>query len=423
MLVYLFYNLLSPVIWGFLHIIKCFNPKIRIHLRGQNQSIKNVLDALSDQRGNKTLLMMHAASAGEFEQLKPLLKRINRKQYFCIQTFTSPTIYEEEKYSKLFDAVCYFPFDLPWIVNAFYAKIKPDIFLITRHDIWPNMIRLAHAHHIKLFFINGNIHENSLWVKPLFLSLGRYLFSFFSIITTGSNRLKSQIESLTNSEKIHVIGDTRFDQIQDRKKEKPQLFSDEIYSTKNIIFGSMDEFDISFVKKSIHTHFPNGETSLQAVKQRLILVPHEVDEKTLQNIESQFNTINISMIRYSHLDDNIKSSCILIDRIGLLADLYAYADLAYIGAGFGRGVHSVIEPAVHACAIAYGPNFHILDEAVSLVQEDISTIVRTEEELSTFFSLLNQSDLLNTIQSKSIDFVSHFNHPSQIILDLLDSKQ
>jgi 3-deoxy-D-manno-octulosonic-acid transferase len=112
----------------------------------------------------------------------------------------------------------------------------------------------------------------------------------------------------------------------------------------------------------------------------------------------------------------------IVDKVGMLADLYAHADLAYVGAGFGRGVHSVIEPAVYSCAIAYGPNIHNLDEAVSMAKLGLSTIVNNANELANFYPLLDQPDLLKSIQEKTEQFVTQHKLCSQSLLNIIFSK-
>ncbi|MBL7013019.1 MAG: hypothetical protein ISR83_01235 [Candidatus Marinimicrobia bacterium] len=422
MLIYIVYTILSPIFWLFLHLAKWFFPKISEHLQDQNQSVENALIRIQNESKGRTIVLFHGASAGEFEQIKPLLQRIDRSKYFCIQSFTSPTIYSKEKDNPLADAVCYFPFDLPWAVQGFYKMLKPDYMVITRHDLWPHMIRLSQMHGIKLFFINANIHENSLWVKPWIKPLSRYLFSFFHSITTSSLRLKSCIEAITSNEKVIVTGDTRFDRIIDRKELKKDSINLNDSENNVIIFGSLDEIDLPIVRDSIQVHYSNGDSSLLDYNHKLIIVPHECDEDTLAVFEKAFSSINISAIRYSNYDIKQNFSCIIVDKVGILADLYAYADLAYIGAGFGRGVHSVIEPAVYGCAIAHGPKIHNLDEAVSMTQLGLSTTVKSARELANFYRLLDQPDILKTIQEKTEQFITQHKSCSQSLLNILFSK-
>ena len=144
MIFYLFYFLLSPILFIIIHILKFFNRKINDHLKFSDSSFNNVINKLSQiNRNKKYVLIFHAASAGEFEQLKPILKKIDRKKYFIIQSFTSPTIYNKESKNYLFDVSCYHPYDFWWNSYKFFSKINPKAYIITRQDIWPSHLFIA----------------------------------------------------------------------------------------------------------------------------------------------------------------------------------------------------------------------------------------------------------------------------------------
>lgn len=419
MLIYGIYYLLAPFFWLFLQIARWFNPKIAEHLRTQNSSVQSAVQSIQQKADGRKIVLFHGASAGEFEQVKPLLSRIDRTKYFCIQSFMSPTIYSQEKNTSLVDAVCYFPFDLPWAVHRFYKNINPDIMVITRHDLWPHMIRFTKAHDIKLFFVNANIHEHSLWIKFWIKSLSRFLFSFFSTITTSSERLQFYLSKIVSKENIIITGDTRFDRIQDRKNNQKPILPTPYSSTQNIIFGSIDSHDIPIIFKAIQSTFPSGDDDLKINNIKLIIVPHETDSATIEVIRTKLQALQIHPVLFSNMNEQQPAECIIVDQVGLLADLYSIAELAYVGAGFGLGVHSVIEPAIHECAVAHGPTIHILDEAVSMVDLGLSTLVNNSDDLILFFNLLHQPDLLKSIQKKTHQFVLKHKSCSQSILNII----
>ena len=174
MLFYFCYFCLSPIFYVLLFIAQFFNSKIYKHLSNEKHSINNVLDKLVHNR--KKILLFHAASAGEFEQIKPILSRLDRSKYFIIQSFTSPTIYELASRSNLFDVCCYHPADLWWRAYTFFSKIKPSAYIITRHDIWPAHLLIAHFFKIKIFYINANIHKKSIWLKPGMKMISKSIF-------------------------------------------------------------------------------------------------------------------------------------------------------------------------------------------------------------------------------------------------------
>jgi len=419
MLIYLLYIILSPILWVLLLIISFINNKIGRHWRNQWSTIRNAKRKIIQSCNNRKIIIFHAASAGEFEQLKPILKLIDREKYFIIQSFFSPTIYDEEKNTSLADATCYHPFDFFWSALFFLKSINPDYYIITRHDIWPTHIFFANLQKIKTILINANLHDNSTRLKFGLIYFNRWLFSKFDKILTGSERLKNNLKLLTNSEKIICTGDSRFDRVNNRMEETTlNYFSEEIPNTKNILLGSILLSDIESISNGINKFYPDGDYTLNEKKHRLIIVPHEVDETTLTQIENQFMKLNLHFVRYSQMENELPHT-ILIDKIGILADLYGYAELAYVGGGFGAGVHSVIEPAVYGCAVSFGPNIGILDEAVEMYEKGIGIMVKSGDDFHHFLNLLHKEEKLKQIQINTKHFVKKKKRSAQIILNEL----
>ena len=122
---------------------------------------------INKNKGNKELIIFHAASAGEFEQLKPILSKVNRDKYYILQTFFSPTVYNAEHQNSLFDSCCYHPFDLPFSALIFFYHFKPKKYIITRHDLWPHHIIISNLLQIQSILINANLKIDLLqWIRP-----------------------------------------------------------------------------------------------------------------------------------------------------------------------------------------------------------------------------------------------------------------
>ena len=177
MIYYFIYFLFSPLFFLVIYIGALFNKKIFKHLKNQKKSFEELIKKINNiDRIKIKVLIFHAASAGEFEQLKPILKNINREKYFTIQTFTSPTIYENEFDNNLFDVSCYHPLDFPWSAFFFLNSFKPTIYLTTRHDIWPHHLVIAKLLKIKCYLINANLYNNSKRFYPIFKSFNKFIF-------------------------------------------------------------------------------------------------------------------------------------------------------------------------------------------------------------------------------------------------------
>ena len=151
MLTYIIYLCLSPLVILLIFILSIVNRKIRTNFINGYRTRQHAKRDIRQGASGKQIIIMHAASAGEFEQLKPILRAIDKKKYFIVQTFLSPTIYEAESNSTLFDTCCYHPLDLPWSALFFLSSFKPSIYLTTRHDIWPHHLVIARMLNIKCY--------------------------------------------------------------------------------------------------------------------------------------------------------------------------------------------------------------------------------------------------------------------------------
>ena len=227
MIFYIIYFLISPVIYIIIHIGKFFSKKIYHHVQHEKSLLLNTIQSInSDKNYNQKVLLFHAASAGEFEQIKPILKKINRNKYFIIQSFTSPTIYQKESNNTLFDISCYHPYDLWWKSYMFFKRIKPDAYIITRHDIWPAHVLIAKLLKIKTIYINANIHKKSIWIQPIFKFFSKSIFKNIDLCVVPSERINNNLLSIFPSNKIIIVPDSRFSAVFNRhvtNKDKSYL--------------------------------------------------------------------------------------------------------------------------------------------------------------------------------------------------------
>ena len=394
MLLYIIYLLLSPFFWLILLLSSLFNYKVRHNFFHSKSTIK--LAEKKRIKTSKTVLLFHAASAGEFEQLKPILAEIDRTKYFIIQSFTSPTIYSKEKNNNIIDVVCYQPFDLIWLSYIYFKAINPHKYIITRHDIWPTHLFITHNMKIDTYLINGNIHKNSIWMKPLLKSLSSKIFNFFNLIVVPSESIKKNIETFNLYNKVEVLQDSRFQQIINRYKKNNdlELLPISFLDSKNLIFGSIDQEDEKHIFEALRIIYPDGDKALKKHNIKLIIVPHEINNKKLKEMANWLILNNFNYTFYSAIKNhNINiSNVLIVDIVGILADLYKYSSVAYIGGGFSRGVHSVIEPAVYNNFIGFGPNIEMLDEAKELINKKLANKVNNISELCDFMNLIKNKN-------------------------------
>lgn len=423
MLFYFIYFCSSPILYFSLIIFKFFNSKIHKHLKYEKSSINQVVDKL--RNNNKKVILFHAASAGEFEQLKPILSRLDRSKYFIIQSFTSPTIYDIESKNNLFDIACYHPIDLWWRAFSFFSKIKPSAYIITRHDLWPAHLFIARILKIKILYINANLHEKSIWLKPGIKAISKAIFKNIDYSFVPSERIQKKLESIYLSNKIIITGDSRFDQIIDRQilNSKKQFLPSCFMDSFNIIFGSYDKFDEEIIFNSLIKTYKYGDKSLVKLNHRIILVPHEIDVYSTKKMISILEQANFKPKLLSEISkDNNLCNLLIIDKIGILADIYKYCKLAYVGSGFSDGVHSVIEPGIYGCAVSYGPNIELLDEAIHINQKNIGIMVRNENDLYSFLQLYSDIPKINNYGNQIKKYILSYKNVSGKIIKLIESK-
>jgi|TARA_Y100000294_G_scaffold10211_1_gene9579 3-deoxy-D-manno-octulosonic-acid transferase len=400
------YWLLSPILWILLPVFAIFTPKLRHHWANQKSTWHLAGERKKEKGVGKQVVLFHAASAGEFEQLKPILKKVNRSRYFILLTFFSPTIFNIEKNTPLADAVCYHPFDFPWSALLFFRKFDIHHYIITRNDIWPTHLFIAKQLNINTILINANLYRERHYNSRFMMFFLKQIFDNFNLILTGSERLQSNLLNLVSQKKILVTGDSRLDRLLELKSENNSPLLPECFaSSHTLILGSIIPSDFPVIFEGFKEYYPNGNQSLEQKDHRIIIVPHEINTSELNIIENKLSELGLSWAYYSEKEKLKESQVVIINKIGILANLYKYSDLAYVGAGFGAGVHSVMEPAVYKNVVSFGPNYQIVDMAVSLVEDELASIINNSEDFVQFLTLLSNPDKLEKYKGKMAHFI------------------
>ena len=405
MFIYIIYWLIHPILFFILIFSSIFNFKIRHHLFHERASWKRALQKIHLDNNRRTVVLFHAASKGEYEQLLPVLKLVDKNKYFILQTFFSPTIFRTEKESKLFDAVCYHPFDFIWNPYKFFKQMNIKYYITTRNDLWPNHLFIANKMNIKTILINANIYPRNKYINIFVKYYYNKIMTKFNLVLTGSVRLKNDFSKLVDHQNIIVTGDSRIDRVIERKKHKKNIILPKYFiETKTLILGSIVLSDLSIIFNGLSKYYPKGQNSLDEKNHSLIIVPHEVSDSFIKKIESKLNHYGFTNWSYYSKGFNNKSRIIIIDNVGILADLYAYSDLSYVGAGFSQGVHSIIEPASYSNAISYGPNYHIVDMAIELANKKLTKIIYDSNDFYNFLLLFDNNKELNNIKYRVANY-------------------
>lgn len=376
----LLYNIfIVPILWVIFHLGGIVNHKIRAGIAGRkNLFIQLALD--SKKLNGSHRFWFHASSLGEFEQAKPIISLLKKKYptVGIIVTFFSPSGFENSKNYKIANIISYIPFDSSSNVKRFLKILKPDVAIMVRYDIWPNMIFTLKKYSIPTMIANATMQQHSLRKIPLLLQFHHFLYDCFSHILTVSKKDEQSFRDFrTTIPVISSIGDTRFDQVVLRSEDARQknLFASSVIDNKKVFivgqsWGEDDDIIIPVLLK-IQIVEPNLLT---------IIVPHEPTIEHLEELESKLEG-NISFIRFSDMNCYKDEKIILIDSVGILVALYKYAHVVYIGGSFKQGIHNVLEPAVFGNPIFFGPKHTNSQEAVELARRGGGFVVENEKEL------------------------------------------
>lgn len=381
------YNCIVFLAGKVIQSIAFFSPKLRLFVEGR----KNVSSILQQkiQPHDKTI-WFHAASLGEFEQGLPVIEELKKKfpQKKIIISFFSPSGYEVRKNNTIADATVYLPLDTIKNVKTFLDIVHPEMVFFIKYEFWPNYLNELKKRQIKTYLISGIFRKNQVFFKwyGSFYRKALHAFDYFFVQNESSKNLLHDLQ-FTN---VKVSGDTRFDRVtaileRENRLDFIEEFLQDNALNNTIVIGSSwpkdEKLLIPFINKAPQ-HF------------KFIIAPHNIKPDLIASLRNQ---ITQKTVLYSEKDNtNLASyNVLIIDTIGLLTKIYSYADIAYVGGGFGSpGVHNILEPATFGVPIIIGPNYSHFTEATALVHAKGCTSVTNEEELNdAFWTLLHNEDI------------------------------
>lgn len=357
-----FYNLVIYLYALIVRIISPFHKKARKMIVGHKQTYIKLRKEVDP---SARYIWFHAASLGEFEQGRPIIEEIKRKhpEYKVLLTFFSPSGYEVRKDYPLADIVCYLPFDKKRNVKKFLRLIQPQMAVFIKYEFWYNYVNQLHKRNIPIYMVSAIFRPSQVFFK-WYGERMRKMLRFYTCICVQDNESANLLKNISVTNTV-VCGDTRFDRVIDIQEQAKKLDLVESFARKAeeekekiLVAGSSWPKD-----EDVIIPYFNMTTDL-----KLIIAPHEIDEAHLRYIESNLQRPHI---RYSKAswDDMSKYDCLIIDSFGLLSSIYRYGQVAYIGGGFGVGIHNVLEAAVYNIPVIFGPNFKKFREAQQLIEQ------------------------------------------------------
>lgn len=355
-----------------------FNKKLRKMLDGEREAIKQIREKVDS---DAQYIWFHAASLGEFEQGRPLIEKVHKEhpEYKILLTFFSPSGYEVRKNYTGADIITYLPIDTITNARAFLRAIRPVMAFFIKYEFWYNYLHILQHRGVPTYSVSSIFRPNQIFFKWYGRNYGRVLqcFTHFFVQNEESQQLLAGI-GFKNST---VVGDTRFDrvlQIKEASKQLPIVDSFvHIHEEKKpltFVAGSSWPPDEAIFIEYFNTH-PSW---------KLIIAPHVIGEDHLKQIISLLK--NKKVVRYTQTTetDAANADVLIIDCFGLLSSIYRYGEVAYVGGGFGVGIHNVLEAAVWSIPVIFGPNNAHFAEAQGLKHSGGGFEIHNLEDFSKY---------------------------------------
>lgn len=375
------YNTIVQAAGFLLKIIAQFSPKMKLFIDGR----KPIFEILKEKINPKDkTIWFHAASLGEYEQGLPVIEKIKEKfpAHKIIITFFSPSGYEVRKNNTVADVTVYLPLDTKKNAEYFLDLVHPEMAFFIKYEYWPNYLNELKKNNTPTYLISGIFRENQAFFKWYggFYRKALDTFTYFFVQNENSKNLLKQL----NKTNVILSGDTRFDRVvaileKDNTLDFIEKFKND---TLTIVIGSSwpkdEQLLIDYINQTEE-------------KVKFIIAPHNIKKEQIEELKK---SISKKVVLFSELQTQLtvpiqEYDVFIIDTIGILTKIYSYADIAYVGGGFGNpGVHNILEPATFGIPIIIGPNFTHFDEAIKLVHTNGCISIKNYTELEKVFSLL-----------------------------------
>jgi 3-deoxy-D-manno-octulosonic-acid transferase len=365
-----------------IRLASLFNEKAKLWVNGRKDISRKIEKALTGNHDKKKIAWFHCASLGEFEQGRPVIEAFKgtMPDHMIILTFFSPSGYEIRKNYPGADHVFYLPADCPGLAAKFVKTLSPDIVFFIKYEYWYNYLAVLKHHGIPTYMVSAIFRPS----QPFFRWYGAWFrkqlnnLTWFFVQDEDSEKLLRKI----GIRQVSVSGDTRFDRVSAIAGQgKPFMGIDEFCKDSRVLLAG--------------STWPDDEKILlpfmleNKSKFKFIIAPHEVNNERIEGLMSE---VGSGGLRFSQADEtNSREARILvIDSIGILASLYRYAFISFVGGGFGVGIHNILEPAAFGVPMIFGPNYERFREARDLIREGGAISIKNEEDFRTAFGRLTE---------------------------------
>lgn len=315
---------------------------------------------------NAKYIWFHASSLGEFEQGRPMMEKIkaDHPEYKILLTFFSPSGYEVRKNYNGADVICYLPFDTPFRVKKFLNLANPAIAVFIKYEFWGNYLHELKRRNVPVYIISSIFRRDQLFFQWFGSPYRKMLYCFTHLFVQDDRSAELLKEfGITN---VTVTGDTRFDRVLDVRKQARELphvehfvYGEDGMRIPTLIAGSSWPQDEEILIPYFNEH----------PEMKLIIAPHEIHREHLMYIESLLKRPSVRLSEVMQDESLLEGKdCLIVDSFGLLSSIYRYGTIAYIGGGFGAGIHNTLEAAVYGIPVIFGPKYQKFKEAKDLIK-------------------------------------------------------
>ena len=383
-------------------LISPFHRKARLMRWGQwktNRILREKIDR------NAKYIWFHASSLGEFEQGRPMMEKIKQEHpdYKILLTFFSPSGYEVRKNYNGADVICYLPFDTPFRVKKFLRLAHPVMAVFIKYEFWGNYLHELKKRGIPVYIISAIFRPDQLFFQWFGAPYRKMLYNFTHLFVQDER--SKELLAEFNIRNVTVCGDTRFDRVLDICRQARELPNVERFvknekgeQVQTLIAGSSWPQD-----EDIFIPYFNKHPEL-----KLIIAPHEIHQEHLTYIESLLKRPSVRLsevLQDNHLLEG--KDCLIVDSFGMLSSIYRYGTIAYIGGGFGAGIHNTLEAAVYGIPVLFGPRYQKFKEARDLIKVGGGFSISSKEEFTDEMDeLLTNQQTLATAGKSAGNFVS-----------------
>ena len=391
-----------------LRVVALFNDKAKRLVAGRKETMRRIKAVKFDEKP----IWIHCASLGEFEQGRPVIEAIKKRQpgQKVVLTFFSPSGYEVQKDYELADEVFYLPSDRPSNVKRFVGAINPKEVIFVKYEFWYHFLKHLNKSGVKTYIVSAIFRPQHAFFK-WYGGWYKKMLGFFTKLYVQDEESAMLLKGI-GVENCQVVGDTRFDRVYEiaqNSKEYPEL--EEFAKDSLVVVGG--------------STWPAGEKLIADYLRhnpdfKLLIAPHEIHEEHIEQIEALFSAYKCA--RYTNLDrvDLKELRILIVDTMGMLSSMYRYGNLAYVGGGFGSGIHNTIEASTFGLPVIIGPNYKKYQEACDLIELGAGYSVDGSEGFcKAADGLLKNPESLSDASKASVDYVNKMRGATQVIVDAL----